>query len=70
FMLGALLSVVVAACSSNPASTDANVPGAGTATAQKQDVELTLVAYAVSKVAHDAIIPKFVEKWKAEKGKM
>ncbi|HIK16264.1 MAG TPA: sulfate ABC transporter substrate-binding protein, partial [Leptolyngbyaceae cyanobacterium M33_DOE_097] len=27
FMLGALLSVVVAACSSNPASTDANVPG-------------------------------------------
>uniref|UniRef100_A0A7C3PJK9 Sulfate ABC transporter substrate-binding protein n=1 Tax=Oscillatoriales cyanobacterium SpSt-418 TaxID=2282169 RepID=A0A7C3PJK9_9CYAN len=68
FMLGALLSVVVAACSSNPASTDANVPGAGTATAQKQDVELTLVAYAVPKAAHDAIIPKFVEKWKAEKG--
>jgi len=68
FLVGALLSVVVAACSSNPAATDATAPGASTATAQKQDVELTLVAYAVPKAAHDAIIPKFVEKWKTEKG--
>jgi len=68
FMMGALLSVVVAACSPNTASTDATAPSAGSATAQKQDVELTLVAYAVPKAAHDAIIPKFVEKWKAEKG--
>ncbi|NJM46507.1 MAG: sulfate ABC transporter substrate-binding protein [Alkalinema sp. RU_4_3] len=32
------------------------------------DVELTLVSFAVTKSAHDAIIPKFVEKWQREKG--
>jgi sulfate transport system substrate-binding protein len=34
--------------------------------ANKQDVELTLVSFAVTKAAHDAIIPKFVEQWKQE----
>jgi sulfate transport system substrate-binding protein len=29
-------------------------------------VELTLVSFAVTKAAHEAIIPKFVEKWKQE----
>jgi len=68
FLVGAVLSVTVAACSGgNTTSTDASSPGASPASA-KQDVELTLVAYAVPKAAHDAIIPKFQEKWKAEKG--
>jgi sulfate/thiosulfate transport system substrate-binding protein len=68
FLVGAVLSVVVAGCSgSNTPSTTASPGGASPASAQK-DVELTLVAYAVPKAAHDAIIPKFVEKWKAEKG--
>ncbi len=68
FLIGAVLSVAVAACSGgNTPSTTASPGGASPASAQK-DVELTLVAYAVPKAAHDAIIPKFVEKWKAEKG--
>lgn len=70
FLMGAFLSVVVAACSgSNTAPTGSSVPGASPAANQNpQSVELTLVAYAVPKAAHDAIIPKFAEKWKAEKG--
>ncbi|MBF2029665.1 MAG: sulfate ABC transporter substrate-binding protein [Oscillatoriales cyanobacterium C42_A2020_001] len=68
FLVGAVLSISVAACSGgNTSSTNASSPGASPASA-KQDVELTLVAYAVPKAAHDAIIPKFQEKWKAEKG--
>jgi sulfate transport system substrate-binding protein len=68
FLVGAVLSVTVAACSGgNAPSTDASSPGANPAAA-KQDVELTLVAYAIPKAAHDAIIPKFQEKWKAEHG--
>lgn len=70
FLVGAVLSVAVAACSgSNTASTDTSSTGAASpASAQKQDVQLTLVGYAVPKAAHDAIIPKFQEKWKAEHG--
>jgi len=70
-LLGATLSLVVASCSgSNTASTSSTTPagGASPVAAQKQDVELTLVAYAIPKAAHDAIIPKFAEKWKAEHG--
>ncbi|XHX80261.1 MAG: sulfate ABC transporter substrate-binding protein [Stenomitos frigidus ULC029] len=57
--MGVVLSLSIAACSGTTGGNSAD---------QKKDVELTLVAYAVPKVAHDAIIPKFVEKWKAEKG--
>ncbi|MDX2231012.1 MAG: sulfate ABC transporter substrate-binding protein [Leptolyngbyaceae cyanobacterium bins.349] len=70
FVVGAVLSFTVAACSgNNTASTDATrTGGASPAGTQKQDVELTLVGYAVPKAAHDAIIPKFQEKWQAEHG--
>lgn len=71
FLLGAVLSVTVAACSSGapPSSTGSSPsPGASPATGTKPDVELTLVGYAVPKAAHDAIIPKFQEKWKQEHG--
>lgn len=36
------------------------------ASSQQKDVEITLVSYAVTKAAHDKIIPKFVAKWKKE----
>lgn len=32
----------------------------------KQDVEITLVSFAVTKAAHAAIIPQFVKKWQTE----
>lgn len=68
FMLGTVLSVTIAACSgNNPTASDPNSTG-NSASAQKQDVELTLVAYAVPKAAHDAIIPQFVEQWKKDHG--
>jgi len=62
FLVGTTLSVVVAACSDTPTTST------GETTAQKQDVQLTLVGYAVPQAAHNAIIPKFQEKWKAEHG--
>ncbi|MBD2073830.1 sulfate ABC transporter substrate-binding protein [Phormidium sp. FACHB-592] len=69
FVVGAVLSLSIAACSSgNNATTPAAGGSASPVADQKKDVELTLVAYAVPKEAHDAIIPKFVEKWKTEKG--
>jgi len=71
FLVGAVLSIAVAACSpsNNTASTGASPSGGASPVAsQKQDVELTLVGYAVPKAAHDAIIPKFVEQWKKDHG--
>ncbi len=69
FLVGALISVAIAACSdTKPTATTTN----GSATQQaptgalKKDVELTLVSFAVTKKAHEAIIPKFVEKWQKE----
>ncbi len=35
---------------------------------QGKKVEITLVSYAVTKVAYDRIIPQFVAKWKKQKG--
>jgi sulfate/thiosulfate transport system substrate-binding protein len=59
-LVGALLSVAIASCGGG---------GSGTSTTGgKRDVELTLVSFAVTKTAHDVLIPKFVEKWKQEKG--
>ncbi|WP_138497818.1 sulfate ABC transporter substrate-binding protein [Nostoc sp. PA-18-2419] len=34
----------------------------------RKTVEITLVSYAVTKAAYDRIVPKFVAKWKREKG--
>lgn len=65
FLVGVLLSSVLAACgggnennSQTPTATDST----------KKDVEITLVSFAVTKAAHEAIIPKFVEKWQKEHG--
>jgi sulfate/thiosulfate transport system substrate-binding protein len=58
FLVGLFLSGSLAACS---ASSQKNTTG-------KSEVDLTLVSFAVTKAAHEAIIPKFVEKWQKEKG--
>lgn len=71
FVVGATLSFAMAACSpgNNTASNTASPTGGASPVAQqKQDVELTLVGYAVPKAAHDAIIPKFAEQWKKDHG--
>src|SRR5579883_319206 len=71
FLVGVSLSVVIAACtgadtSRSPNGDPAATPSSSPAAANKQDVELTLVSFAVTKAAHEAIIPKFVDKWKQE----
>jgi sulfate transport system substrate-binding protein len=63
FLIGTLLSVSLAACSG---ANNSSSPGTNTGTGKKQNVELTLVSFAVTKAAHEAIIPKFVEKWQKE----
>ncbi len=70
FIVGAALSFAVAACSpgTDTASNSASPGGGAPVAQQKQDVELTLVGYAVPKAAHDAIIPKFTEQWKKDHG--
>lgn len=66
-VVGAILSVAIAACSGgNEANSSSETPNASPVSASKQNVELTLVSFAVTKAAHEAIIPKFVEQWKKE----
>jgi len=60
FLVGVSLSVAIAACSGNTNNTTANSGGAS------KDVELTLVSFAVTRAAHEKIIPKFVEQWKKD----
>ncbi|MBW4684506.1 MAG: sulfate ABC transporter substrate-binding protein [Komarekiella atlantica HA4396-MV6] len=67
FVVGAVLSVALAACSGeNASNSTTEAPAASPVAANKQNVELTLVSFAVTKAAHEAIIPKFVEQWKKE----
>jgi len=62
FLAGALISVTMAACTSDtPKSSTQQAAGA-----PKKDIELTLVSFAVTKQAHEAIIPKFIEQWQKE----
>ncbi|MBE9205687.1 sulfate ABC transporter substrate-binding protein [Nostoc sp. LEGE 06077] len=66
-LVGAILSVALAACSGgNSSNSGTEAPSASPVAANKQNVEVTLVSFAVTKAAHEAIIPKFVEKWKQE----
>lgn len=51
-LLGLVISFTIAACNSKPSG--------------PQDIELLLVGYSVPKVAHDAIIPKFVKQWEKD----
>jgi sulfate transport system substrate-binding protein len=59
FLVGVIFSIALAACTSpNPPTTPSGE--------NKQNIELTLVSFAVTQAAHAAIIPKFVEKWQKE----
>ena len=66
FLVGATLSIAIAACSGSNTEKTASSPGGASPVANKGAVQLTLVGYAVPKTAHDAIIPKFVEQWKKD----
>ena len=67
FLVGTVLSVALAACSGGSASNSSSeTPSATPVAATKDNVELTLVSFAVTKAAHEAIIPKFVEQWKKD----
>ncbi len=61
FLVGVGL-VAIAACSSPPASTANSTGGSSSSGVAKPDVAVTLVGYAVPKVAYDVIIPRFMEK--------
>lgn len=68
-LVAAFLSIAIAACSGGGGgntSESPTTPGANPVSANKQNVEITLVSFAVTKAAHEAIIPKFIEKWKQE----
>jgi sulfate/thiosulfate transport system substrate-binding protein len=60
FLVGMSLSGTIAACSSN------NLSSHGLAAQKPKDIELTLVSFAVTKAAYQAIIPKFADKWQKE----
>ncbi len=68
FLVGITLSLAVASCGSGSTNNPAATPGGASSAANKGNVELTLVSFAVTKAAHAAIIPKFVEQWQKEKG--
>ena len=68
FLVGITLSLAVASCGSGTTNNPAASPGGASPAANKGKVELTLVSFAVTKAAHEAIIPKFVEQWQKEKG--
>jgi sulfate/thiosulfate transport system substrate-binding protein len=63
FLMGLLLSVTVAACTGNSGTGRTGQVAEG-----KPEVELTLVSFAVTKAAHELIIPKFITKWQQETG--
>ncbi len=70
FLVGTVLSVALAACSGggtgNNSASETPAASATPVAASKDNVELTLVSFAVTKAAHEAIIPKFVEQWKKD----
>lgn len=65
FLVGVSLSVAIAACSGNNNNSGENAAGSKQA-GKKGDVELTLVSFAVTRAAHEKVIPKFVQQWKKE----
>jgi sulfate transport system substrate-binding protein len=63
-LAGLIASSAIASCS---AQDKANQNGQAQAN-QAEEVNLTLVSYAVTQSAYEKIIPKFVEQWKAKTG--
>jgi sulfate/thiosulfate transport system substrate-binding protein len=66
FLVGITLSLAIVSCQQGTPNNPAT--GGGSPAANKGKVELTLVSFAVTKAAHEAIIPKFIEQWQKEKG--
>jgi sulfate/thiosulfate transport system substrate-binding protein len=63
------LTVAIAGCGAGTGDQASTAGGGASNVANSQkEVEIQLVSFAVTKQAHDAIIPKFVAKWKQEKG--
>ncbi|MBD2294899.1 sulfate ABC transporter substrate-binding protein [Anabaena sphaerica FACHB-251] len=60
FLVGAFLSLALTACTGGRESSSTS--------GKKQNIDLTLVSFAVTRDAYKAIIPKFVKKWKQEQG--
>ncbi len=66
FLVGVTLSMAIASCSTDNANNTAASPGGANSATSQGDVELTLVSFAVTRAAHEKIIPQFVEQWKKE----
>lgn len=67
FLVGTVLSLAIAACAPGNSPDTANSPAANNSAAtNKENVELTLVSYAVTKAAYATIIPKFAAQWKKD----
>lgn len=64
FLVGLSLSVAIAACGGGANNSTAG--GGASPVANTGNVELNLISFAVTKAAHDEIIPRFVEQWKKE----
>jgi sulfate/thiosulfate transport system substrate-binding protein len=60
FLVSTAMGIALTACTTNQT--------ASSVLSQKKAVEITLVSFAVTKAAHEAIIPKFVAKWQQEHG--
>lgn len=65
FLAGLGLCLMLASCNSQPTASSSGSPAGSPAAGEP--VNLTLVSFAVTQAAYENIIPKFVEKWKAEK---
>ncbi|MBD1806993.1 sulfate ABC transporter substrate-binding protein [Microcoleus sp. FACHB-SPT15] len=66
FLIGVSMSVAISSCSGPGADTSSSSSGGSSAAGAKGNVELTLVSFAVTRAAHEKIIPQFVEQWKKE----
>jgi sulfate transport system substrate-binding protein len=75
FLVGASISIAIAACSPNN-SNSPTTPNSGSSpaansgsspAAQTGNVNLTLVSYAVTQAAYSKIIPQFTAQWKQQK---
>lgn len=66
FLVGLSLTAAIAACSNNVSNSSTTSPSSDPVAQKSQEVKLTLVSFAVTKAAHDIIIPKFVEQWQRE----
>ena len=70
FLIGASLSMAIAACAPNNSNSSTTASGGsnpGGNTGNTGNVKLTLVSYSVTQAAYAKIIPQFKAKWKQEK---